>query len=59
MIDSQPTAAASYSRTLVARGCPPYLAAIVGEILARNGDKTEPTPQEKALIARAYAQLSD
>lgn len=56
-IDPQPTAAASYRRTLVARGCPPHLAAIVGEILAQLGDGKEPTPQEKALIARAYAHL--
>ncbi len=57
MIDPQPTAAASYSRTLIARGCPPHLAAIVGEILAQRGGETKPTPQEQVLIDRAYAYL--
>lgn len=56
-VDIHPTAEASYTRTLMQRGCPPTLATLAGKILAHL-DGTEPTPEEQALIARAYAKLS-
>ena len=55
--EMSPTAAESYTRTLVRRGCPPLLAAMAGKILARL-DSADPTPEEQALIDRAYAHLS-
>lgn len=55
--DSHPTAADSYARTLKERGCPPLLAARVGQLLERL-DGATPTPEEQALIDRAYAHLN-
>lgn len=56
-VEITPTAAGSYARTLIERGCPPPLAVLTGKILARlDGD--EPSPYEKALIARTYANLT-
>jgi len=56
-VDIRPTAADSYARTLVRRGCPLLLAVMTGNVLA-SLDGSDPTPEEKALINRAYAQLS-
>ncbi len=56
-VDTHPTAAGSYARTLIERGCPPLLAGLAGQVLARL-DGTTPTPEEQALITRAYAHLS-
>ena len=58
-IDQDPTAAASYARTLMARGCPQRLAFLVGNILARADNTVECNHQEKELIGRAYAYLRD
>lgn len=57
-IDQDPTAAASYARTLMARGCPQRLASVVGNILARTDNALEYTRQEKELIGRAYGHLA-
>ncbi len=57
-LDQAPTAAASYTRTLIARGCPPRLAVLAGNLLARTDDALEYTRQEKELIGRAYGSLA-
>jgi hypothetical protein len=57
-IDPSPTAAASYSRSLIARGCPRALATLAAEILARTDNAMDYTEDEKAVIARAYAHLT-
>ena len=56
-VDTLPTAADSYARTLIQRGCPPLLVQMTGQVLA-GLDGTPPTPEEQALITRAYAHLS-
>lgn len=56
-VDPYPTAADSYARTLTERGCPPLLAARVGQLLARL-DGAAPTPDEQALIEQAYSCLN-
>lgn len=56
-VNTHPTAADSYARTLIQRGCPPLLAQLTGKVLA-SLDGTDPTPEEQALITRAYAHLS-
>ena len=58
IIDQHPTAATSYTRTLVARGCPQVLASLVGQILAKTDNALEYTNQEKILIRQAYAHLA-
>ena len=55
-VDIHPTAADSYARTLIERGCPPILANQAGQVLA-SLDGNQPTPEEQALINRAYAHL--
>lgn len=57
-IDLDPTAAASYARTLMARGCPQRLAVLAATILARTDNALEYTRQEKELIGRAYDHLA-
>lgn len=56
-VDTHPTAADSYARTLVERGCPPLLASLVSQVLAQL-DGAEPSPEEQALISQAYAHLT-
>ena len=55
-IDLQPSAQASYRRTLIERGCPPRLAHAAAELLAHDGQKTA---QEQALIDRAWAAVTN
>ena len=57
-LETRPTAASSYARSLVSRGCPQHLATLAGQILARTSNVMDCTPEEKALIERAYAHLS-
>ena len=57
-IETRPTAASSYTRSLISRGCPQSLAVLAGQILARTDDAREYSSEEKALIKRAYAHLS-
>ena len=57
-LDPSPTAASSYSRTLIARGCPKRLAILAGTILARTDNALEYTYQEKEVIGRAYGSLA-
>jgi hypothetical protein len=54
-IDINPTAEASYARTLIGRGCPRHLALEVASILAQTPDARALSPQEAALVKRAYA----
>jgi hypothetical protein len=56
-IDVRPTAAASYARSLISRGCPAPLAAQAGQILARTDNVLDYTAEEKAVIERAYSSL--
>lgn len=56
-LDPLPTAASSYTRSLIARGCPQSLAIRAGNILARTDNAMEYSPAEQALIERAYAHL--
>ena len=56
-VNSHPSAADSYARTLMRRGCPPLMAAMAAQVLARL-DGAEPNPGEQALIQQAYAQLN-
>ncbi len=56
-IETRPTAASSYARSLISRGCPQALAISVGKILARTDNGMEHSPDEKVLIERAYAHL--
>lgn len=57
-IEINPTAEASYARTLMGRGCPRYLALEVASILAQTPDVRELSAQEEALVKRAYAYTS-
>ncbi len=57
-LETRPTAASSYARSLISRGCPQTLAVLVGEILARTDNAMDYSPAEKVLIERAYAHLS-
>ncbi len=57
-LETRPTAASSYARSLVSRGCPQPLATLAGEILAKTDNAREYSPDEKAVIEQAYAQLS-
>ena len=56
-VNPHPSAADSYARALMRRGCPPLMAAMAAQVLARL-DGAEPSPGEKAVIQQAYAQLS-
>lgn len=57
-LDTLPTAASSYARSMISRGCPQSLAFLAGQILARTDNAMEHSPEEKAIIERAYAHLS-
>jgi hypothetical protein len=57
-IDLQPTAQATYARTLIAKGCPQHLAHAAADVLA-NVDGSRPrTFAEQATVERAWAAVT-
>ena len=54
-LDLQPTAQATYARTLIAKGCPQHLAYPAAEVLANDGHRTE---AEQAIVTRAWASIT-
>jgi hypothetical protein len=54
-IDINPTAEASYARTLISRGCPKALAIQVANILAHTPDTSRLSEQEERLVKQAYS----
>ncbi len=57
-LDINPTAAASYARTLVERGCEVSLAQRAAEILAQNNRSHSRNLEEEWIVSQAYAQLN-
>ena len=57
-LDINPTAAASYARTLVERGCDARLAQQAAEILAQSSNSTPRKREEEWIISQAYAQIN-
>jgi len=54
-IDINPTAEASYARTLVSRGCPKALAMQVANILVHTPDRSRLPAYEERLVKKAYS----
>ena len=54
-IDINPTAEASYARTLIGRGCPKALAIQVASILAHTPDTSLLSEYEESLVKQAYS----
>ena len=57
-LDPQPSAAASYARTLIAKGCPQALAHAAAEVLATVDVQRPRTLAEQATVERAWAALT-
>lgn len=49
-LDTAPSAASSYARTLISQGCPQALAQIAAEILARDGQQQRSESEQEILI---------
>ncbi len=58
-IDINPTAEASYARTLMSRGCPKALAIQVANILAHTPDTARLSAYEERLVKQAYSHTAD
>ena len=55
VIDINPTAEASYARTLLSRGCPEALAMQVAKLLVQAPDRAGLSAQEEYLVQQAYS----
>ena len=55
-LDTAPSAATSYARTLISKGCPPALAQAAAEILARDIQQQR-SAEEQAIVTRAWSTL--
>ena len=57
-LDPQPSAAASYARTLIAKGCPQHLAHAAADVLANVDGQRQRTLAEQATVERAWASVT-
>ena len=57
-LDLQPSAAATYARTLIAKGCPEHLANAAADVLANVDGHRQRTLAEQATVERAWASLT-
>ena len=57
-LDLQPSAAASYARTLIAKGCPHNLAYSAAYVLAEVDGTRPRTMGEQATVERAWASVT-
>ena len=57
-LDINPTAAASYARTLIERGCEVSLAQRAAVILAQTSQGNPRNLEDQWIVSRAYAQLN-
>lgn len=58
-IDVNPTAEASYARTLISRGCPKALAIQVANILVHTPDTSRLSSHEERLVKQAYSYTQE
>lgn len=56
-LDTAPSAASSYARTLVAQGCPEALAQTAAEILARDSQQQR-SPREQEIVTQAWSTIT-
>lgn len=57
-IDLQPSAAASYARTLIAKGCPQHLANAAADVMANVDGQRDRSPAEQATVDKAWASIT-
>jgi hypothetical protein len=57
-LDYQPSAQATYARSLIARGCPHNLAHSAADVLANVDGQRQRTLAEQATVERAWASVT-